>query len=146
MYVCIFFGQNCLHLTFEAYLSRETYSRKYEKCQIWLSMQVKISRKNNFVENVWPANLALFIYVSTCYVEKVKKLYYSSYSQLTGWCRCSASALGARGPALNSRLRQWVLCLIFCFVVIVFYFFVQKHFICHKILIFILKCLFIKYA
>jgi len=24
-------GQNCLHLTFEHYLSRETYSRKYEK-------------------------------------------------------------------------------------------------------------------
>jgi len=24
-------GQNCLHLTFDQYLSRETYSRKYEK-------------------------------------------------------------------------------------------------------------------
>ena len=24
-------GQNCLHLTFEQYLSSETYSRKYEK-------------------------------------------------------------------------------------------------------------------
>jgi len=24
-------GQNCLHLTFEHYLSSETYSRKYEK-------------------------------------------------------------------------------------------------------------------
>jgi len=24
-------GQNCLHLTFYPYLSKETYSRKYEK-------------------------------------------------------------------------------------------------------------------
>jgi len=27
----LFLGQNCLHLTFEQYLSSETYSRKYEK-------------------------------------------------------------------------------------------------------------------
>ena len=26
-------GQNCLHLTFEQYLSSETYSRNYEKLQ-----------------------------------------------------------------------------------------------------------------
>jgi len=30
--LCLYLlGQNCLHLTFEQYLSSETYSRKYEK-------------------------------------------------------------------------------------------------------------------
>ena len=30
--LCLYLiGQNCLHLTFEPYLSSETYSRKYEK-------------------------------------------------------------------------------------------------------------------
>jgi len=36
-----------------------------------------------------------------------------------------------------------VLCLIFCFVVGVFLYFVKKHIICHKILQFLLKCQFI---
>jgi len=35
-------GQNCLHLTFEQYLSSETYSRKYEK----LSKIVILACKN----------------------------------------------------------------------------------------------------
>jgi len=40
-----------------------------------LSMHFKIlQKKNEFVENVWPANSALFIYVSTLCVETVKKL------------------------------------------------------------------------
>jgi len=30
--LCLYLlGQNCLHLTFQPYLSSETYSRKYEK-------------------------------------------------------------------------------------------------------------------
>ena len=63
--------------------------------------------ENVFVENVWPANLALFVYVSTHCVETVKWLdYYNRYSQLTRWCSGNASALGARGPGLNLRLRQ----------------------------------------
>ena len=37
-------------------------------------MHVKCYRKNVFVENVWPANLALFVYVSTHCVETVKWL------------------------------------------------------------------------
>jgi len=41
-------------------------------CQIQLSMQVKLLQKNEFVENVRPANSALFIYVSTDCVETVK--------------------------------------------------------------------------
>jgi len=42
------------------------------KCQIKLFMHVKNNTKSVFVENIWPANLALFIYISTHCVEIVK--------------------------------------------------------------------------
>ena len=97
-------------------------------------MHVKILQKNVFVENVWPANLALFVYVSTHCVETVKWLDYNQYSQLTRWCSGNASALGAKGPGFNPRLRQGFLCLIFwVFLLLCFYFFVQKHIIYHKV-------------
>ena len=94
-------------------------------CQIYLFMHVKYYRKNVFVENVWPANLALFVYVSTHCVETVKWLDYNN-SQLTRWCSGNASALGARVPGFNPRLRQGFLCLSFCFVVVVFLLFCPK--------------------
>ena len=80
-----------------------------------------------FVENVWPANLALFIYVSTHCVETVKYLDYNRYSQLTRWCSSNTSALGARVPGFNPRHRQGFLCFIFCFVDVVFLIFLSKH-------------------
>ena len=64
-------------------------------------MHVKILQKNVFVENVWPANSALFIYVSTHCVQKVKWLDFNKYSQLTRWCSGNASAVGAKGPGFN---------------------------------------------
>jgi len=101
-------------------------------------MHVKILQKNVFVENVWPANLALFVYVSTHCVETVKWLDYYQYSQLTLWCSGYASALGARGPGFNPRLRQGFLCFIYCFVVVVFLLFCPKpHY--HKSLQFLLQ-------
>jgi len=100
-------GQNCLHLTFEKYLSSETYSRKYEKLSNIVIIACKyITEKNAFVENVCPANLALFIYVSTHCVETVKWLDYNRYCQLTRWCSGNASALDARSPGFNPRIRQ----------------------------------------
>ena len=99
----------------------------------------KILQKSVFVENVWPENLALFIYVSTHCVKTVKWLDYNRYSQLTRWWNGNASALGARCPVFNPRLRQGFLCLIFCFIVVVFLLFVQKHIICHKRLQFLLQ-------
>ena len=56
-----------------------------------------------------------------------KVLDYNRYSQLTRWCSGNASALGARGPVFNSKLRQVFLCLIFCFVVVVFLLFFFKN-------------------
>jgi len=75
-------------------------------CQIQLFLHVKILQKNAFVENLWPANLALFICVSTHCVETVKWLDYNRYCQLTRWCSGNASPLGARCPWFNPRIRQ----------------------------------------
>ena len=102
-------------------------------CQIQLFMHVKILQKHVFVENVWPSNQALFVYVSIYCVETVKQLDYNRYSQLTRWCSGNASALGARGFGLNPRLRRGFLCLIFGFVVVVFLLFCPKtHYLSQK--------------
>jgi len=90
-------------------------------------MHVKYYRKDAFVENVWPANLALFVYVSTHCVETVKWLDYNWFTQLTRWCSGNAYALGARGPGFNPRLRQGFLCLIFCIVVVFLLFCPKTH-------------------
>ena len=55
----------------------------------------------------------------------------SGYSQLTRWCRGSTSALGAKGPGFNSRIRQRFFMFDLLFL-LCFYFFVQKHKICHR--------------
>jgi len=90
-------------------------------------MHVKILKKKCICENVWPANLALVIYVSTHCVETVKlSLTTINNSQLTWWCSGNTSDLGASGPGFNPRLRQGFLCLIFCFVVVVFLIFCPK--------------------
>ena len=89
-------------------------------------MHVKYYRKYVFVENVRPANLALFVYVSTYCVETVKWLDYNRYFQLTRWCSGNTSALGARGPGFNPRHRQGFLCLIFFVLLLCFYFFCPK--------------------
>jgi len=134
-------GQTCLHLTFLPYLSSETYSRTYEKLpNIVIYACKNMTEKNEFVENVWPLNSALFIYVSIHSVETVKELVNNPYSQLTRCCSGNASAWGARVPGFNSRLRQVFLCLIFCFVVVVFLLFVHKHTICQKYLQNLVQC------
>ena len=71
--ICLYLlGQNCLHITFKPYLSSETYSRIYEKLPNIVIHACRNKQKIEFPENVWPANSALFIYVSTHCVETVK--------------------------------------------------------------------------
>ena len=84
-------------------------------------MHVKIFQKNVFVENVWPANSALFIYVLTHCVKTLKWLDYNRYSQLARWCIGNASVLGARSPGFKPMLRQGFLCLNLCFVVVLLF-------------------------
>ena len=67
--------------------------------------------KNEFAENVWPANSALFIYVSIDCVETV---------------RGNAFALSARGPGFKSRLQQEFKCPIFLFCCCCILLFVQN--------------------
>ena len=95
-------------------------------------MHVKIIQKNVFVENVWPANLALFFYVSTYCVKTVKWLDYYLYPLLTRWCSGLRICFSARGPGFNPRIRQGFLCLIFCFVVVVILLFVKTHYLSKK--------------
>jgi len=83
-------------------------------------------RKNKFVVNVWPANSALFIYVSNYCVETVKQLDYNQYTQLTRWCRGNTSALGARAPGFNSWFWQGFLFFIFLLFLWVFFIFCPK--------------------
>jgi len=42
-------GQTCLHLTFEQYLSSETYSRKYEKRQNLVILACKNIQKKKCI-------------------------------------------------------------------------------------------------
>jgi len=89
-------GQNSLQSYILTIFKQETYSSRYEKLPNIVIHACKKYRKNVFVENVWPATLALFIYVSTHCVETVKRFVY------------------------NPRLQQGFLCLIISFVVVVF--------------------------
>jgi len=97
-------------------------------------MHVKILQKNVFVENVWPANLALFVYVSIHCVETVKWLDYNRYSHLTRWCSgycirfsCKRSRVQSPAPARVFMFDFFICC---CCVVV---FFVQNHIIYQNI-------------
>jgi len=93
-----------------------------------------ITEINVFVENVWPANLALFIYVSTLCVETVKLLDYNRCSQLTRRCSVNESALGVRCPGFNPWLRQGFLMFdfLFCCCCCVFTFLLKNTFLSQK--------------
>jgi len=115
-------------------------------CQIKLFMHVKILQKNVFVENVWPANLALFVYVLTHCIETFKWLDYNRYSLLTRWCSGNAPALGVRGPGFNPRLLQGFLCLIFLFCCCCVYIFCPKtHYLSHNFAILLTIIIYLVY-
>ena len=124
-------GQNCLHLPFN-HIEAVTHTLvNMSNCQILLSMHVKYYRKNEFVENVWPAKSALFIYILTHCVEAVKQLDCSRYSQLTRWCKGILICFGCELSRVQFPAPTRVF--IFVLLLLCFYFFVQKHIICHII-------------
>ena len=94
---------------------------------------LKYYRKTEFVENVWPANSVLFIYVQTHCVETVKSLDNNQYLQLSRWLRGNATDQGARVPGFDFWFSQEFLYLNFCFVVVVvvslFLFLSKLHFL-----------------
>jgi len=76
--------------------------KQYEKVlpNIVINERKSITEKigiYDFVEKVWPANLAFLLYVET-----VKMLHFLQYVQLSMWGRCNASDCGARGPGFDS--------------------------------------------
>ena len=77
-------------------------------------MHLNILKKNVFVEKVWPANLALFIYVSIHCVETVKWPDYNRHTQLTRFgCKRSLVQSPAPGTVFKFDI---------CFVVVVVFF------------------------
>jgi len=114
-------GHYCLHLTFKPYLSSKTYSRKYEKLPNIFVHACKILQKRYIC---WKCLARKFGFV--CLRFDPLRRNSSVHSQLTRWCSGNASALGARGPGFNPWLRQGFLCLMLCFVVVVFLLFCPK--------------------
>jgi len=77
------------------YLSRETYSRKYEKLPnvvINTCYSITLSEKMIFFENVCPENSVLFIYVLTSYItiwseiSVIRQNYFAYIECLLGNC------------------------------------------------------------
>ena len=100
-------------------------------------MHVRILQKKTFVENVWPANSALFIYVLTQFVETVKHLDYNGYSQLTRWDRGNAFALGLEFPASIPGSRKAFMFDVFVVVVVVFILLLSKtHYLLQNVAVF----------
>ena len=127
----------CLHLTFNPYLSSETYSRKYEKLPNTVIHACKnITEKMNLSKMCGLQNrLCLFTF---------RPIPSKQFNSLT-----AIDILSRLGCAVVTHL-LWVLdfpapardfVLFFCYVV--FLLFVQKHIICYNILQFSLQSLFI---
>ena len=95
-------------------------------CQIYSFMHVKIIQKNAFVENVWPANLALLVYVRPIASRKLNGLTtLYNLSWLGGavvthplWVQEVPCSI----PSSGKDFYVWF----FCIVVVVFLLFCQK--------------------
>jgi len=132
MPVC--FDQNWLHLTFlTMYLSSESFSRTLEQLSNIVFHACKsITEKPILLTKVWPANLALFVYVSTYYIEAIKlvrlELDFNRYVQLTWWPKCNTPYYSATGSVFNSRLWQGFMFPFFVLLLLCFYLFARKCF------------------
>ena len=134
-------GQNCLHRTFKPYLSSETNSRKYEKLPNIVVHARKILQKKCIC---WKCLARKFGFVCLRFFPIASK-------QLNGLTTIDTlSWLGGAVVTHPLRVQEvpgsipgsckgfyvWF----FVLLLLYFYFFVQKHIICHKSLQFLLQC------
>ena len=118
--LCLYLlGQNCLHLTFKPYLSRETYSRQYEKLPSIVVHACKIFLEKMYLLKMFGRQIWLCLFTFRPIASK----------QLNGLTTIGIlSWLG--GAVVTHPL--WVqevpgsICLIFCIVVVVFTFLSQN--------------------
>jgi len=147
VYACLkmlglyFLGQNCLHLTFEQYLSSETYSRKYKKLPNIVFLACKnITEKMHLLKisgpQIW---LCLFTFRPIA----LKQLNGLTTIDIVSWLSGAVVThpLGVQevpGSIPVSGKRFYVS--FFALLLLCFYFFCQKHSICHKSSQFLLQC------
>ena len=72
-------------------------------CQQKLYTHVHVYTPKNFVKNVWPTNVALFVFVSSHYAEIIK---YIDYTRYTWWSRCNEPDNCVRCPSIDLRIGQ----------------------------------------
>ena len=134
-------GQNCLHLTFEKYLSSETYSRKYEKLpNITILACKNITEKIHLLKmsgpQIW---LCLFTFRPIASKQLNGLTTIDTVSWLGGavvthplWVQEVPGSI----PGSGKGFYVWFLVLL----LLCFYLFIQKHSIYRKILQFLLQC------
>jgi len=135
-------GQNCLHLTFQSYLSSETYSRKYEKLpNIVIHACKNITEKIILLKmsgpQIW---LCLFTFRPIASKQLNSLTTFDTLSWLGGavvthllWVQEVPGSI----PGSGKGYYVWFfVLLLMCFLL----FFVQKHIICHKSLQFLIQC------
>jgi len=134
-------GQNCLHLTFEQYLSSKTYSRKYEKLPNIVILACKnITEKMHWLKMSGPQ---IWLCLFTFWPIASKQLYglttIDTVSWLGGavvthplWVQEDPGSIPGSGKGFYVSF--------FALLLLCFYFFVKKHIICHKSLQFLLHC------
>jgi len=118
--------QNCLHLTFEQYLSSETYSRKYEKLPNIVILACKnITEKMHLLKmsgpQIW---LCLFTFRPIASKQLNSLTTFNTVSWLVG---AVVTALGASGPGFNPWIRQGFYVSCVALLLLCFYFFVKKN-------------------
>jgi len=138
--LCLYLlGQYCLHLTFQPYLSSETYSRKYEKLpNIVIHACKNITEKMNLLKVCGPQiRLCLFTFrlIASKLLNSLTTI--NTPSWLGGavvthplWVQEVPGSI----PASGRVFYVWIFCFV---VVVVLLLFVPKHIICHKFLQFL---------
>ena len=142
--LCLYLSTIIVYIILILYLSSETYSSQHKKQQAAkysYPCMLKYYSKNNFVEIVWPAYLALFVYVLThCIKTNSLTSMDTLYIQLAQRPRGNTLDWGASGSNLCSG-KIFMFASLFCCYCVLFCFCPKNHYMyLHKILQFLLQC------